>query len=171
VIEHYGIWELAVTGPPALLQELSFVAEVEGFYYGEHDRKNLEYVAADQTAKILGYESYDSMPEQFTPVEFSAPERTANTWRNLDDTQQWFVAVYEITQCYGGPEEGGWWYHSGELIRQTAVPNCDEAKRVRDELRVRYPERPRYPERQEYEVVTGIAPHVESFPETRPHYE
>ena len=25
------------------------------------------------------------------------------------------VAVYEVQLNYGGPEEGGWWYQSGEL--------------------------------------------------------
>ena len=27
------------------------------------------------------------------------------------------VAVYEVNQAFGGHEEGGWWYNSGELIR------------------------------------------------------
>lgn len=27
-----------------------------------------------------------------------------------------YVNVYEITRCYGGPEEGGWWYDEGEIV-------------------------------------------------------
>jgi len=24
-----------------------------------------------------------------------------------------YLAIYHVQQCYGGPEEGGWWYFSG----------------------------------------------------------
>lgn len=27
------------------------------------------------------------------------------------------VAFYEIDRAYGGPEEGGWWFNTGNLIR------------------------------------------------------
>ncbi len=27
------------------------------------------------------------------------------------------VAVYLCDRAYGGPEEGGWWYDTGELVR------------------------------------------------------
>lgn len=30
------------------------------------------------------------------------------------------VAVHEIDQCYGGSEEGGWWYDCGVPARQHA---------------------------------------------------
>ncbi len=30
------------------------------------------------------------------------------------------VAFYEIDRAYGGPEEGGWWYDTGELQRTIA---------------------------------------------------
>ena len=28
----------------------------------------------------------------------------------------YWVALYEVSQKYGGPEEGGWWYDTGDLI-------------------------------------------------------
>lgn len=28
----------------------------------------------------------------------------------------YYVHKYEIAQCYGGPEEGGWWYTNGEPV-------------------------------------------------------
>jgi hypothetical protein len=28
----------------------------------------------------------------------------------------WAVAVYDVRREYGGPEEGGWWYDSEELL-------------------------------------------------------
>lgn len=27
------------------------------------------------------------------------------------------LAIYEIDRAYGGPEEGGWWYDCGQLVR------------------------------------------------------
>lgn len=27
-----------------------------------------------------------------------------------------YVNVYELRRCYGGPEEGGWWYDEGSLV-------------------------------------------------------
>lgn len=26
------------------------------------------------------------------------------------------VVVYDLQQLYGGPEEGGWWYHDGDIV-------------------------------------------------------
>lgn len=31
-------------------------------------------------------------------------------------TKFFAVAVYDVVQVYGGPEEGGWYYHDGELV-------------------------------------------------------
>lgn len=31
------------------------------------------------------------------------------------------VAVYLVDRCYGGPEEGGWWYDAGNLVRTVKV--------------------------------------------------
>ncbi len=36
------------------------------------------------------------------------------------------VAAYEIDRAYGGPEEGGWWFDTGELIRVLRVFKNDE---------------------------------------------
>ena len=29
----------------------------------------------------------------------------------------YIVAAYDCSMCWGGPEEGGWWYDAGELVR------------------------------------------------------
>ncbi len=34
---------------------------------------------------------------------------------------QW-VNVYEVVRCYGGPQEGGWWWNHRECI--ASVPVC-----------------------------------------------
>jgi hypothetical protein len=34
---------------------------------------------------------------------------------------RWWVNVYEVGQGYGGPEEGGWWFDTGELQATVAI--------------------------------------------------
>lgn len=36
------------------------------------------------------------------------------------------VAVYELWLAYGGPEEGGWWYDTGGLIRIHKMFNSEK---------------------------------------------
>ena len=35
---------------------------------------------------------------------------------------KYFVNQYEVSRCYGGPEEGGWWFNRGEFIHCLAGP-------------------------------------------------
>lgn len=28
----------------------------------------------------------------------------------------YWVAIYDVNRAYGGPEEGGWWYDTGDLV-------------------------------------------------------
>lgn len=34
---------------------------------------------------------------------------------------RYIVALYRIDRAYGGPEEGGWWYDTGDLDRPLRV--------------------------------------------------
>ena len=34
---------------------------------------------------------------------------------------RFIIALYEIGRAYGGPEEGSWWYDTGELARLLAL--------------------------------------------------
>jgi hypothetical protein len=49
-----------------------------------------------------------------------------------------FVNVYELNRVYGGPEEGGWWFTTGEIVRSLAVPTA-EANDYAATLEVAYP--------------------------------
>ena len=42
-----------------------------------------------------------------------------NAWTRYRDF--YTVAVYELDRRYGGPEEGGWWYDCGQLMRTVKV--------------------------------------------------
>jgi len=50
-----------------------------------------------------------------------------------------YVAVYSVYRVYGGPEEGGWWFDTGELIKVVICSSRDEAEEVRDLLLVDFP--------------------------------
>ena len=49
-----------------------------------------------------------------------------------------YVNVYEVHDNYGGPEEGGWYYDSGEVIKSYPVANQEEAEAVRTKLQQKY---------------------------------
>ena len=40
---------------------------------------------------------------------------------------RFIVALYEVDRAFGGPEEGGWWYDTGELRRPLALAPTNEA--------------------------------------------
>lgn len=33
-----------------------------------------------------------------------------------------WINIYDENRAYGGPEEGGWWYTYGEIVRSIRVP-------------------------------------------------
>lgn len=45
-----------------------------------------------------------------------------------------FVSVYMVTRCYGGPEEGGWWYDSYELRASLPIADYLEGAPSADEV-------------------------------------
>jgi hypothetical protein len=90
------------------------------------------------------------------------------------------LAIYEVDRAYGGPEEGGWWYDTGELVRTIkVVANEDEAYRLArraigllDHLqrRKRSVSSVLYSGgRHTVHVYKDVAP--SRFPESTPHYE
>ena len=57
-------------------------------------------------------------------------------WKELKDTKNIGTVTfyaYTQTQCYGGPEEGGWWYWMPNSIRTFTVP-AKNAKRHMDRV-------------------------------------
>lgn len=93
---------------------------------------------------------------------------------------QRYVNVYSVNRHYGGPEEGGWWYDSGELMLSVRVTGKDAGEVEAAELilvgklsesysdtRSRYSMVPRDVD---YHVM--IEEHEgKDWPEERPHYE
>lgn len=58
---------------------------------------------------------------------------------HLVSVAPWYVGVYEVYRCYGGPEEGGWWYDAGEAIHSETAETEDEAQAILERLVEEYP--------------------------------
>jgi hypothetical protein len=93
---------------------------------------------------------------------------------------RYVLGFYEVDREYGGPEEGGWWYDSGRLIRVLRVEkNAERAHRLafRATRLLRHLQRGRRQVssvlydggRVECRAFRGTAPAW--YPEERPHYE
>jgi hypothetical protein len=174
----YGIYRMRLVGPAAALDALGrTTVRVKG-----DDLDNLVYDASEAVARLAnpsaadepGTSHYDNLPEIWCPLEFAEPVLTANEWQNPDGTQQWFVGVYLVDRCYGGPEEGGWWYDAGELVRQTAVATRADAEALRTKLADRYPRTGASSNvhgGEDYAIHIDLQPHAEHYPTEHPRYE
>jgi hypothetical protein len=86
------------------------------------------------------------------------------------------VSVYDTDLAYGGPEEGGWWYQEGLLLRIMAIcPSKEEADR-----KARRIDRLLEYRRRKYRNPSGHRRFIalvhehqapKYFPKRRPHYE
>lgn len=173
----YGVWTMKVTGPAAALAELGGVeVKVEGRGGSdEFDRRNMFFTASNMVAELTGRKSYDDMPEEWCPLDFSEPVLSHNEFVTPDGDQQWFVAVYDVDRVCGGPEEGGWWYDTGELVQQTAVNSPADAEALRERLYAgEFPDTGKSSSvlgGEDYRITVGIRPFAPHFPEERPRYE
>jgi hypothetical protein len=88
-----------------------------------------------------------------------------------------FVNVYLTDRAYGGPEEGGWWFDTGQFIRGVEALS-DEAERVKNTLQSwcdgenaeRRSDISSVLSEGRYEVCIEDEPGAD-YPTTRPHYE
>jgi hypothetical protein len=103
------------------------------------------------------------------------PARKIEDLDYVDGEVPWlWIGVYEAHQHYGGPEEGGWWYESGDLIEVWRADTEADAIDKADELREKYPRTGK-----RYSVIGGddwdvrlsAGPPVRHYPEERPRYE
>lgn len=60
------------------------------------------------------------------------PDRDADGYhivRHKPIRGHYVIAIYEADRCYGGPEEGGWWYDAGTLQRIVGTARTEEQAR------------------------------------------
>ena len=95
----------------------------------------------------------------------------------------YIVAAYDCSQRYGGPEEGGWWYDSGQLVRALRIFRNEDlayawSRRINAKLHARNwgPNAGKHSYTSvlsEGEVQAQVCEHSvpDHFPESRPRYE
>lgn len=89
-----------------------------------------------------------------------------------------FVNVYEVDRCYGGPQEGGWYYDCGEVADSYELVGGRNRKRMaerkRRQLQSEFCPRGGRSQRSymrcKYRVVVERQP-GQPFPKQRPRYE
>lgn len=86
-----------------------------------------------------------------------------------------YVNVYRLDREFGGPEEGGWWYDTREVVRSNPATSEDAGEVLAELLRLtgEFPEgRERYsmaPRAEDFEIVVEDHPGEDS-PAERPFY-
>lgn len=97
-----------------------------------------------------------------------------------DTRGPYFVSVFLIDRAHGGPEEGGWWYDCGELVRtcrlfKSSGQAYDFCRRMNDKLAktLNKGRRPISSVASDgiFEARVDHARVPNRFPESRPHYE
>ena len=48
--------------------------------------------------------------------------------------QRGYISLYRHSRCYGGPEEGGWWYSTYELMGYIPFASIEQAEAARTAL-------------------------------------
>jgi hypothetical protein len=101
-------------------------------------------------------------------------------------TQDWFIHKFQVSQQYGGPEEGGWWYDSGNPVKERCAIlidvtedlayavcrafNENEHERQKREEDYEYTSVLSY-RSQHFSYDVSTSPIAEAYPKERPHYE
>lgn len=97
-------------------------------------------------------------------------------------SKRWSVTVYLVDRAYGGPEEGGWWYTTGDPVKDDPRNRTFlfrwQAQRYLPVLRAELDDENQQERRNMYSVLSEGEYHAqihqgraESFPQERPHYE
>lgn len=94
---------------------------------------------------------------------------------------RYIVAVYDCAQARGGPEEGGWYYDTGSLVRvssvhvdeESAIARCSRLNGRLDAMQERAGRRPYHSVLSDgwlrAMIFEDTAP--KGFPSSRPYYE
>jgi hypothetical protein len=119
-----------------------------------------------------------------TPCECGGHPECPNCGGHEVATQFW-LHKHEISQQYGGPEEGGWWFEVGRPVSEwEPLPFYDEERAYECCRTLNAEERERAKREEQYEYTSVLSymsthyaysvsesPQPVAYPESRPHYE
>lgn len=86
-----------------------------------------------------------------------------------------YVNVYLVQRCYGGPEEGGWWYDAGEPVASVPVWSNEEKEETKLKLKEKFNNDENVPissvlSKGEYQIYVEDD-FAQIFPKSKPYYE
>lgn len=95
------------------------------------------------------------------------------------ERHQVYANVYRVSRCYGGPEEGGWWYDVGEPLESVRIDpliTTEEVEALEKRLKANWgfeqSERGRYSMAGGADVSVIFENHfAQEWPERAPRYE
>lgn len=84
-------------------------------------------ISVDQANKLAVF--LDAFTEKGFDTEIPEVDELISRLYHIASVEAptYFVNVYEEVQCYGGPEEGGWYYHTRECIDSEAFVALESA--------------------------------------------
>lgn len=150
----------------------------DGLFVGidEFDGK-LIYVGWQRARRFDSFDEADKLAID----ERSICEKDSNGeevwWIQVEEIGPQWVNAYAVSRNYGGPEEGGWWYDSGEPLASVPIDCDDDPEPVKARLKelIGWD---KHPSQGRYSVIGGADFEIyvedkmaQPFPERTPHYE
>lgn len=102
------------------------VPDVVHFGYGHTQRKG--YTMEDK--ELTGEAAFLA---EHTMQVADSPEDVSEEEMEEQEPKFYSAAIYFVDRYYGGPEEGGWWYNSGEPIERPEVACLSRVFKTREE--------------------------------------
>ncbi len=56
----------------------------------------------------------------------------------MEEWPYFYITAYRVSEHYGGPEEGGWWYKWFDVEETQETDSYDEAVQIQTDMEVRY---------------------------------
>ena len=91
-----------------------------------------ELAGAVQRLENYTMNRYEFLLDRVVTEAFAWPRPTCLPPHN---TPLFYVTIYKVTRCYGGPEEGGWTYDRTDHLASRPVRNLQHAQTVWKALR------------------------------------
>lgn len=96
------------------------------------------------TAKQKNDLTYAATRDAHNEFAYKCSEGALVDEKEWKETGPFYVVCQREDQCYGGPEEGGWYYHRPSLVKWCAVPTHEMAVELQKTLTAETQAQPEY---------------------------
>jgi hypothetical protein len=89
-----------------------------------------------------------------------------NQKSTVEKPDRHYISVYETTQHYGGPEEGGWWYSRTRFVGYVVCMTLEEAEQKLAEAKELTEQHNRDTQRERNEATAALPDHDSPYNDT-----